>query len=116
MMRIYVAGKNLERARSIIDQLRKMGHQITYDWVEKINDRSDLLKKAEDERKGVQGCDVLVYLWESDQESARYEVGMALGLNKPVILSGCEKRFFLGLPEVIAVKSDNEILHSLAKI
>ena len=35
-MKIYVAGKNLERARSMMDLLLKNGHTITFDWITDI--------------------------------------------------------------------------------
>lgn len=115
-MKIYVAGKDLNRAKNVIDLLRIKGHEITYDWVTKIDDRSNMVKKSADERSAVQEADALVYLWESDQESARYEAGMAMGLNKPVIVCGCETAFFFQLPEVIVVKTDEEISQALLKL
>lgn len=111
-MKIYVAGNNLERARTVMDKLIEGGHEITYDWVSVIEDKSDMLKKSLDERKAVQDSDILVYLWAPDQESARYEAGMAMGLNKKIILSGYPKdklSFFTSLPEVVHVDSDDSI-------
>lgn len=119
MSKIYVAGKNLERAQSVMDILIEKGHSITFDWVKEIENEKDeeLLQKAIDEREGVKNADLLVYLWESDQESARYEAGMAMGLHKPIIVSGFKKKlFFLGLPEVICVKNDEEIISAVNEI
>ncbi len=118
MATIYVAGKNLERARAVMDMLVAGGHTIAFDWVVDIadeqNDGFDFAGRAQAERWAVQKCDLLVYLWETDQESARYEAGMAMGLNKPIIVSGFKKRlFFLGLPDVVSVGSDDEILGAL---
>ena len=117
-MKIYVAGKNLERARSMMDLLLKNGHTITFDWITDIENEINPTQKARDERKAVKQADVLVYLWEGDQESARYEAGMAMGLNKPIIVSGFPKKnsFFLSLPEIISVSSDDEILASLKSL
>lgn len=112
-MKIYVAGKNLSRAGRVIDLLRNAGHEITYDWVAAIDDASDLIKKAYDEREAIKNCDALVYLWENDQESARYEAGMAMGLNKMVIVSGKESAHFFALPNIIIVKSDERVLDAL---
>ncbi len=122
-MKIYVAGKNLERAEKVISQLRASGYEITYDWVAGWKKDKKLYpegntelreqKIAENERQGVQNADALVYLWEPDQESARYEAGMAMGLNKPVVAvvnEKYEKPFFFGLPNIKIVKSDEEIL------
>lgn len=118
MLKIYVAGKNLERAKAIMNVLEENGYVIIFDWVKDINDEKDPIKKAQEERKAVQESDILVYLWESDQESARYEAGMAMGLNKPIIVSGFNKKlpFFLSLPEVVSVSSDDEILSALEKL
>lgn len=115
-MKIYVAGKNLDRAGRVIDFLLDAGHEITYDWVAAIDDTSDLTKKAHDERQAIRSCDVLVYLWEDDQESARYEAGMAMGLDKMVIVSGKESAHFFTLPDVMTVKSDEQILEALNSI
>lgn len=90
------------------------GHEITYDWVTDYSE-DDQATKAFDEREGVRSADALVYLWEEDQESARYEAGMAMGLGKPVVAVGHEAFFFL-LPEVVSVKSDKDIISALASI
>jgi hypothetical protein len=118
MAKIYVAGKNLQRARSVMEMLRKEGHAITYDWIVGIENETDSIKKSKafDEREGVRKAEVLVYLWESDQESARYETGMAMGLGIPVIVSGKHESFFFLLPEVVQVKKDESIIGVLGKI
>lgn len=112
-MKVYVAGKDLERAERVIKLIRETGHTIAYDWVALFNDQSDMVKKALDEVEAIRNCDALVYLWEEDQESARYEAGMAIGLNKKMIVSGKENAHFFTLPNVVIVKSDYEILDLL---
>ncbi|MDO8604508.1 MAG: hypothetical protein Q7K40_03905 [bacterium] len=117
MFKIYVAGKNLKRAQSVMEMLKQNGHTITFDWVTGIENEKDedQPQRAIDERAAVQQADLLVYLWESDQESARYEAGMAMGLNKRIIVSGFKsKLFFLSLPEVTCVESDMDILSALS--
>ncbi len=102
-----------------MEMLVQNGHIITFDWLTGIENEKDeeLIQKAINEREGVKKADILVYLWESDQESARYEAGMAMGLHKPIIVSGFRKKlFFLGLPEVISVKDDNEIITALKNL
>lgn len=111
MSKIYVAGKNLERAKRVMDMLRSAGFEITFDWVADIDNETDPEGKARAERDAVIEADVLVYLWEADQESARYEAGMAMGLRKPMVVSGPHsKRWFLSLPEIECVTSDDDIL------
>ena len=44
----------------------------------------------------------------------RAQAGMAMGLNKLIIVSGFTKKlFFLSLPEITCVKNDDEILAAL---
>ncbi|MBI2175625.1 MAG: hypothetical protein HYU35_02750 [Parcubacteria group bacterium] len=113
-MKIYIAGKNIERARAVMNTLRKLGHRITFDWVGNIKNENDLTRKASYEREGIRDADVLIFLWEAEQESARYEAGMAMGLGKPIIVSGKKDAFFFRLPEVIKVQNDKEIPHILS--
>ena len=66
------------------------GHTITFDWVIDIENQSDKTVKALMEREAIRECDVLVYLWSANQESARFEAGMAMSLGK--------MKFTLALP------------------
>ncbi len=97
MAKIYVAGNDLRRARTVMDNLISSGHAITYDWVAKF-DEGPTKQKAIEEAQAVRSSDVLVYLWAEGQESARYEAGMAMGLEKAVIVSGKSNAFFFQLP------------------
>lgn len=115
MAKIYVAGKNLSRARAVIDALKQLGHVITYDWVTVI-ETGPSKEKAMKELEGVRLADVLVYLWENNQESARYEAGMAMGLGKTIVVSGKSDAFFFQLPDVHCVDSDDQIATSLKRI
>ncbi len=112
MAYVYVAGKNLARAQTIMAQLREHGHHITYDWATSFSDKNPK-EKAISERDGVRQADVLVYLWEEDQESARYETGMAMGLEKPIVISGTKDSFFFQLPNIIRIESDNQIVSAI---
>jgi hypothetical protein len=112
MSKIYVAGKNIKRAKSVMDMLRQHGHTITFDWLIDIRNETDAtnIQKAYLEREGIREADILVYLWEPDQESARYEAGMAMGLGKKILIVGNHQSFFFKLPEVILVENDSDIL------
>jgi nucleoside 2-deoxyribosyltransferase len=114
MAKIYVAGNELERARKVVKLLQDSGHTITYDWFSAYSE-DDQKQKAHDEREGVRNADILVYLWEAKQESARYEAGMAMGLGKPIIAVGHDAFFFL-LPEVTSVATDADITKALNSI
>jgi len=91
--------------------LREAGHEITYDWASNYSDGDSV--QAQKELRGVRDADVLVYLWESDQESARYEAGMAMGLGKKIIVSGSAGSFFFKLPDICCVASDEEIITAI---
>jgi threonine synthase len=112
MAKVYVAGKELNRARKVIDLLRRQGHDITYDWATNYTDDKSV-ERVMDELNGVRNADVLVYLWESDQESARYETGMAMGLGKKIVISGGTNSFFFKLPNIYSVASDDEIIQAI---
>jgi hypothetical protein len=114
-MRIYVAGKNMERARPVMDALIVDGHEIAYDWITNMPG-GPTKDKAIAEWEAVRSSDLLVYLWESDQESARYEAGMAMGLELPIIVSGNSKAFFFQIPKVHCVESDSLILGKVKEI
>ena len=114
MAKIYVASKNVIRTRDFMSVLEKNGHTITFDWTIDIEKESGQnSEKAIIEREAIRNCDALVYLWEENQESARYEAGMAMGLGKKVIVSGNHRSFFFQLPEVTSVEDDNKIIETL---
>ncbi len=115
MAKIYLAGKDMDRARVVMDALRDSGHTITYNWIVSIVEGPSK-EIAILEAEGVRGADLLVYLWESDQESARYEAGMAMGLQKPIIVSGKNDAFFFQLPDIYCVENDEEILKKINEI
>lgn len=72
MAKIYIAGKNLTRVESVKGQLINNGHEIAYDWITPIIDDIEVFARDVDkaELEATQSADFLVYLWESDQESA----------------------------------------------
>ena len=112
MSKIYVACKKINRAVKVMDELRSLGHEITYDWtVDYSEDNQE--RKAAEELNGIREADVFIYLWESDAESARYEAGMAMALEKKIIVSGGPISFFFNLPNILSVKSDEEILSNI---
>lgn len=117
MAKVYVASNEVERARKVMQELVAAGHTITFDWTSDIEKGSeqDPIGKPLQEREAVVECDVLVYLWKDNQESARFEAGMAMGLRKKVIVVTDHKAWFFALPEVIQIKSDDEILSVLAR-
>lgn len=114
-MKIYVAGKKIPRAKKIMEMIRNAGHEITFDWTKNYNE-DNWSKDALSEKEGIQKCDLFVYLWCEDAKSARYEAGMAMGLNKPVIVSEAPDSFFYHLPNVTRIPSDTEILNTIINL
>ncbi|MFA7193804.1 MAG: hypothetical protein WC087_02725 [Candidatus Paceibacterota bacterium] len=112
MLKIYVASNEVDRAKKVMQELINAGHTITFDWTVDIElgENQDKIGKPLKEREAVVECDVLVYLWKEDQESARFEAGMAMGLRKKIIVVTDHKAWFFALPEVIQIDSDNQIL------
>lgn len=115
MANIYVAGKGLVRAKRVMAVLRDGGYKIIYDWATNYNEDNPQ-QRANEELKAVRAADALVYLWEMDQESARYEAGMAMGLGKLIIVSGKSDPFFFQLSNVYCVDSDEQIVPMLDKL
>ena len=115
MAKIYVASNEVARARKMMDALIAAGHSITFDWTTDIEKGSEQDKtgKPLKEREAVIECDILVYLWKDNQESARFEAGMAMGLRKRIIAVTDHKAWFFALPEVIQISSDDKIVETI---
>jgi hypothetical protein len=115
MAKIYVASNEVSRAKKIMNELIQAGHVITFDWTIDIEKEQEQGKAEKPllEREAIRECDVLVYLWKENQESARFEAGMAMGLRKTIIVSTDHKAWFFALPEVIQITSDSEIVKTV---
>jgi hypothetical protein len=109
---VFVSGKGRKRARRMMDALTVSGVRIAYDWTDEKRGESDPELAAE-LHAAVCGASVVVYLWEADQESARYEAGMAMGLGIPLVVVGGPVSLFFGLPNVIRVDSDADVSAAL---
>lgn len=112
-MKLYIAGKNLARASRVGEELQCAGCIIPCNWYDNYTDDETNFSPA-DEVAAIRAADALIYLWEADQESARYEAGMAIALGKPIIVVYKAPSWFLRLPQVRAVASDDEIMGALA--
>lgn len=112
---IYLAGKNLDRANRVAKILEDSGYSIPCNWYYNYKD-DETNFGPEDEVQAIRTADVLVYLWESDQESARYEVGMAIALGKLVVVVHDTPKWFLQLPNVHAVSRDEDIIKALSEV
>lgn len=115
-MKIYVASNEVSRAKHVMEELIKAGHEITFDWTLDIENEVQEQGKALKEREAVRDCDVLVYLWKENQESARFEAGMAMGLRKSIIAVTDHSAWFFALPEVTQIHSDDLIIEAINKL
>lgn len=137
-MRLYIAGKWSERdqVKKVMEMFESRGHIITCDWTRHIaperitkaqydwSKNEDWAQNghktyAEEDLEGVRSCDVLIAcMWDSTlfYKGAWIEIGIALGLDKEVIIIGENiTTVFLGLPNVIVVSYKEEALDLIEK-
>lgn len=99
-LKIYVAAKLQEypRVQRLYERLRRAGHTITYDWTKlappeiKLN-ASEYKNVAANEVDGVKACDLLLLLAHPHGKGQYVEMGVALGLDKPVWIIPPEEPF-----------------------
>jgi predicted Rossmann-fold nucleotide-binding protein len=88
-MKFYVASSfiNIEQVRYVSGKLKSMGHIHTYDWTqnERASTLEDLRQIGQLERDAVKEADFVVVILPGGKGS-HIELGIALGLNKKIIL------------------------------
>ncbi len=105
-MRVYVATKyeNRVRAQEVMELLRELGHEITYDWT--TNEQVSAQQAALD-AQGVATADALIFIAEEAYAyaGAYVEMGIAIGRGIPVLVLGhaIDACIFTKLPNVIPV-------------
>ena len=91
MSSVYVGTSlhNVSRAKSIITRFRSNNIEISYDWTVhgQVFDVDDLTYIAEAEICGVKNCD-LFFMIQPGRSGTHCELGIAIGLNKPIIILG----------------------------
>ncbi len=133
-MKIYVAGKWSERenVKKVMEMIESRGHTITCNWTnhiapERIQNGEGCFNKdfdwaqnghktyAEEDLEGVKNCDVVVAcMWSPDifYKGAWIEIGIAIGLNKNIVIIGSNvTTVFLGLKNITVVGSIEEALN-----
>jgi nucleoside 2-deoxyribosyltransferase len=121
-VKIYVAGKtdDWERVQTVQEMLKRLGHEITFDWTRNNNIESggpDMGLTADDEfrRKcaendimGTDEADLLVMLCYPGLCGTLIEFGMAVMRRIPIIVVGEPERnsVFFSLDHVIRVGDD----------
>lgn len=101
MPSVYVGTSlhNASRAKSIIARFKDNNIEISYDWTfhGQVFDIDDLTYIAKAEINGVRNCD-LFFMIQPGRSGTHCELGIAIALNKPIIIlgDGCvfEKKSF----------------------
>jgi nucleoside 2-deoxyribosyltransferase len=112
-MRIYIATKfeNVQGFNVAREWLEKLGHSITHDWTTEqflpgeSHSTPRVVAIAEADFKGVADCDALLFLAYPKMAGAFSELGIALGLNKPIFVvdafkEGNPPNIFYSMPDV----------------
>ena len=90
-MKIYVAARlaNFKAVRAVQENLRILGHEITFDWTQYTQkedvETQDLVDGAINDLHGIEKADALVALLPA-KSGTHVEIGMALALKKIIIL------------------------------
>ncbi|WP_044338902.1 nucleoside 2-deoxyribosyltransferase [Rossellomorea aquimaris] len=88
-MKFYIGSsfKNIDQVRDVSDRLKRKGYTHTYDWTQ--NNRASTVEElkqiGEKEKQAIIESDVILVLLPGGKGS-HVELGIALGLNKRVIL------------------------------
>jgi len=110
-MKFYVASSfnNIDQVRYLCRKLKSLGHIHTYDWTQndKASTLEDLKQIGQLEKDAVAAADLVVVILPGGKGS-HIELGIALGLNKKIILYCPDKSIynfnttstFYHLPEV----------------
>lgn len=121
-MKVYVASSifNASHIQPIIHFLREKGIEITYDWTVhgQVFDEAQLEEVGKKEYAGVVECDVLFMVFPA-RNGSHCELGIALALNKPVIIlldRVAELKPFYFLPAVTRFQDEGEALSYLLSL
>ena len=122
-MKIYVAGKWQDRknVRKLMDELENGGHTVTYDWTkDEENAVGYPIQNTINDTLGVRNCDVIVGRFIDDYKysGALTEMGMAIGLGKPVLIIGhaIDNCIFINHPTVQKFETELELLSFVRQI
>ncbi len=106
MAKIYIGSSllNADQVKSLIGRFTASGVSITYDWTQhgRVYDEQDLMRYGEAEYRGVVESD-LFFMVQPARTGTHVEMGIALALNKPIVLVNdrtVEQKTFYYLPNV----------------
>lgn len=129
-MRIYVAAKthDFERARKVMDLCQELGHEITFDWTQNVEQfgpsheneaaLSDqiLRRAAEDDVLGVKRSQLLIGLGHPRVCGTLIEIGMTIRQGTPIILVGeFPPSVFWHLPQITKLDHERYLRGELEK-
>lgn len=114
MPSVYVGTSllNAKNAKDVIDRFTAAGINITYDWTKhgQVFDEKLLEEYGIAELNGVRDAD-LFFMLQPGRSGTHVELGIALGLNKPVIIVTSERielKTFYFVPNVFRFQSVDE--------
>ena len=110
-MKIFVAGSinNINAIKELMKSIKENGHNVVHDWTDQFDERRKqefCLKDIE----GLKNCDVLVACMEDCRTSCRgtlIEIGVALALDKKVVVIGEIDSIYMSHPNVTMFPSMN---------
>lgn len=99
-MKFYIASRleNWEKVKYVANALKDAGHKQTYDWTThgSVQGESEerLTEVAENEKEGVATADIVVVVLPGGR-GTHVELGIAIGMNKPVLICAESEEFLL---------------------
>ncbi len=105
---IYISGEQKKNALQKIRQLERLGHHITYNWTEDIEDIEDIgdkvAYKAAKSMDGIEKARIIIALIDDSASNTKvwFEIGVGIAHKKDVIIVGRSKGHpFYSLPQII---------------
>jgi hypothetical protein len=120
-VRIYIAGKFEEHSTiaKYAERLCAAGHEITFPWFLRHLGTTPLDQAAQEDLAGVRAADPCIFIFERPLAYAGSfaELGMAIALDKRVILVGDEgdRCVFAHLPQVTHVANFDKCMELLER-
>ena len=129
-MTVYPASRNRQRCIDAVAALEAAGHKVTHNWAigPACRYSSADAEIAATDVIGVRTAQVLLLLWEPGMLGANVEFGIALGLNKRIIVVGWfnshapegaqsgtqgDRNVFYHLPQVVHANTLDDALNVL---
>lgn len=119
-MNVYIASKfqNAAEMETARDCLAQRGHEITWDWTkqtEPYNSKDGAARRAEAEYAAVRRAGALLVIAYDGMRGSMVEFGIALGLDKPVVVLTPERCYtiFYEHPRVVCFEMLDDALNMI---